>query len=171
MIKTPIQEIIRNYDREDPWGYKTNPADIERKRIILDVLNQYGPFETALDIGCGEGWITTDIPAKKIYGYELAPQAVERWPSNIEDYGQHKLRNKVELVLITGCLYANYKWENIVGLANIVATKYIVTSNIADRECPEAVDFIKGELIEVYHYLYHRSTDEQFTQRLRVYKK
>lgn len=169
MKRMTREELEAVYDKVDPWGYQTNLADIERKRIILEVLNQYGPFEKALDIGCGEGWITKDIPAQVIYGMEASVQASERWDPKIKwwkgDVGDF------DLVLLTGALYENYNWELFVNYMNEKSRKYVVTCNIADREFWKATESIKGELIQVLHFPYHRSDEEQFTQRLRVYKK
>ena len=54
------QELEDWYKKNDPWSYKTTNDDIIRKEKILSLLENYN---TALDIGCGEGFITTDLPA------------------------------------------------------------------------------------------------------------
>lgn len=172
MNKTSLEDLERNYDRPDPWGYKNNTADIERKRIILDRIAKLGPLESALDIGCGEGWITTDIPAKKIYGYEVSKQAWERKPKNVLPWNRDGEPNsRFDLVMATGVMYENYDWRGIVSLMNRHAFKYILTSNIADRELPDAIEWISGELIHLEEFPYHRFPHEQFTQRLRIYRR
>lgn len=170
-IKMTIEELEAVYNKADPWNYKTHPADAFRKEKILKMLNHFGPYEKALDIACGEGWITQDIPAKEIFGYEVSRQAILRWPKHIKHFGDCQLEERFDLVLITGALYENYQYEKLIEIANHVATKYIVTCNIADREYKEAIDNIKGDLIYFKHFPYHRSETEQFTQRLRVYRK
>lgn len=167
-MMTPI-ELEQVYDKPDPWGYQTNIADVKRKRIILDILRLYGPFERALDIACGEGWITKDIPARMIYGMEASKQAMERWDNKIIPW--QRLVNEFDLVMITGALYENYDWQSFIDQINEVSTKYILTCNIADREFPKAIEGIQGELIQLNHFPYFRSEQEQFTQRLRVYKR
>lgn len=163
------EELEQVYDKADPWSYQTNPADIERKKIILDIVNSYGPFERALDLGCGEGWITQDIQAKEIYGMEFSKQAISRWPKNIKKWNGDI--GDFDLVLATGVLYENYDWWAFVNYMNEKGRKYIVTSNISNREFWKATESIQGELIQVQHFPYIRSEQEQFTQRLRVYKK
>ena len=56
------QELEDWYSVEDPWHYKTTDDDLYRKNTILSILDNY---ETALDIGCGEGFVTTHLPATK----------------------------------------------------------------------------------------------------------
>lgn len=174
-MKTSYEDLERNYDNPDPWGYKTNPADIERKRIILEVLNEFGPFERALDIGCGEGWISTDIPAKEIYGYEASEQATARFPSNVIDISNFPAtvlkKPSFDLVMVTGALYRNYEWEKIVNIVNAVGTKYILTSHILSREHSTAITMIDGRFVHSMTFPYIRSETEKFQQRLRVWKR
>lgn len=168
-MKRTREELEREYDKVDPWGYQTNPADIERKRIILEVLNQYGPFEIALDLACGEGWITKDIPSQVILGTEASIQAMQRWDPKIRKWNGYI--GDLDLVMVTGALYENYDWESFVNYMNEKSKKYILTCNIADREFAPAVAAIQGKLIKIREFPYHRSPEEQFTQRLRVYKR
>ena len=79
-------EIENWYKKEDPWGYKTNPNDLARKsEIIHSLLSLNIKFNRALDIGCGEGWITKDLPAKEIDGIEISNNAtnIDRFPNNV----------------------------------------------------------------------------------------
>lgn len=179
MMKTSAEDLERTYDNPDPWGYQTNPADIERKNKILYNVNLLRlaefpkkalKFEKALDIGCGEGWITKDLPAEKIYGFEVSSQARERWPSNINKFIDWPER-RFDLVLATGILYENYSWQLFTNIINSHATKYIVTCNIAGREHWPAIEQIEGKLLYLEEFPYHRGPDEMFTQRLRIYKR
>ena len=176
------EELERVYDKPDPWGYQTNPADIERKYLIIQRLEQIakckdhgfkdGLFEKALDIACGEGWITQDIPAKEIYGFEASEQARSRWPSNIKHLHWIFGDDKYDLVLMTGCLYQNYSWLDMVGLASLVASKYVVTCNIAEREHFDAIRHLTLNFKEIHmeEFSYDRG-DEKFTQRLRIFRR
>lgn len=172
-MKTTKDELERTYDVVDPWGYQTHPADIERKQIILDTAERYGPFAAALDVACGEGWITKDIQAREIWGHEFSRKARERWPSCIKQY--HPLvgypQGTFDLVMITGALYENYDWESFVEIINRVGSGIVITCNIATREFWKATEAIEGQLVEVKHFDYHRSPEEMFTQRLRVYRR
>lgn len=165
-----LDELESNYNTTDPWGYQTNPADHERKQIIIDNVAILC-VNSALDIGCGEGWITKDLPVKEIYGYEVSKQARSRWAPNIK---QWELSEKVDLTLLTGVLYENYFWHAMVTRAVMSSRKYILTSCIADREYPPAISFIQTnhfKQIEQIEFPYYRSDTEQFTQRLRIFER
>ena len=43
------------------WAYKTTADDAFRKEKIINVLKEFGPFNRALDIGAGEGYVTESI--------------------------------------------------------------------------------------------------------------
>ena len=94
------------YDKKDPWGYKTNPDDKYRKEVILDACG--GTWNTALDIGAGEGWLTKDIKAKKLYGLEISDTAANRFPKKVERVDVPE--GKYELVLCAGMLYKQYNY-------------------------------------------------------------
>lgn len=162
------EELEQVYNNPDPWGYQTNPADAVRKETIIKILNEYGPFEKALDIACGEAWITKDIIANEIYGIEVSEQAKSRWPDRVKK--NVYLGDTFDLVLVTGALYENYDWQWIVETIEIFASKYIVTSHIADREYRPAIERIPGKQINMALFPYLRSDTEQFTQILRVFK-
>lgn len=105
------EAIEKHYATPDPWGYKTNPSDLYRKQFILHICQKYGPFESALDIGAGEGWITSDLPAKKIDAIELSDAAASRFPRNVLRID--KPMQTYDLVLTTGVYYAHYDLEFI----------------------------------------------------------
>jgi len=73
----PLWLIDKFYQKSDPWNYQTTPDDRERKAKILAALANH-KFNRALDIGCGEGWITQDLPAAAIMGIDVASAAVRR---------------------------------------------------------------------------------------------
>ncbi len=178
MVDTPkisTEELERNYDRVDPWGYQRDPADRDRKARILaciDGIRDLGQtFERALDIACGEAWITKDLPAKEIWGCEISGQARSRWPANIKSHPlvEYAPGLNFDLVLITGALYRHYDWRLFVNLANEVATKFIVTCNIDEWEVDEARELLKGEVIWLERFPYQRP-EKDYVQRLTVYK-
>ena len=108
------------YSDSDPWGYNTNPQDTIRKARILSVIPQL-PYENVLDIGCGNGFLTNDLPGKRITGLEISEKAVE-WarktaPAHV-DYRSGSLFDlpdldlpSMDLVVITGVLYPQYIGE------------------------------------------------------------
>jgi hypothetical protein len=69
-------ELDEWYATPDPWGFQSNPADADRKARILAAIKRPGPrYKRALDIGCGEGWISKDLPAALIHGLEWSEKA------------------------------------------------------------------------------------------------
>lgn len=120
------------YQTPDPWGYTTNPEDAKRKKKILAALKAYAPFTNALDIGCGEGFITADLPAKTIYGIEESDTAASRLPKKVKRIFQPK--GKYDLIVCTGVLYDQYDATSIIRLVEEHAKRIVLTCNIADWE-------------------------------------
>lgn len=79
-MKMTPQELEAVYDKPDPWGYQTNPADIERKRFILDVVNRYGPYVNAQEILDSLGKLPDTEIAKKanVSKYAIAGERKRR---------------------------------------------------------------------------------------------
>lgn len=111
------QELDDFYNTADPWGYYDNPHDKTRKARILAALPVH-EYTTALDIGCGNGFITNSLPARSIIGLEFSEKAVawanEHAPSNIK-YINGSLFDlpdlnlpPMDLIVITGVLYPQY---------------------------------------------------------------
>jgi len=111
------KELDDFYLTTDPWGYYNNPHDITRKARILSALPQRR-YETALDIGSGNGFITNSLPATQIIGLEYSEKAVT-WANqnaapNVK-YMQGSLFDlpdlslpPMDLIVITGVLYSQY---------------------------------------------------------------
>lgn len=149
------------YRNRDPWAYETTPDDAKRKSYILHILELFGPFSKALDIGAGEGWITKDLPALVKHGYELSDVAAARFPPTV----RRELDGKYDLVTATGVLYAQYAWESLVKLINEHATGLVLTCNIKSWEIPSAIHCIHGTQILDMEFPYR-----EFTQKLRVFQ-
>lgn len=130
-------DLERWYNSPDPWGYVHNPHDIERKNKILKLLEEHAPFDRALDVGAGEGWITKDLPAKKIYGYEISDTAASRFPENIRRYKYRDTdETEFDLVLCTGCFYRQYDYEQLHEMVLDHAKGIILTCHIKSWEIP-----------------------------------
>ncbi len=181
-MKQSHAEIIAGYEREDPWGYKTSAADLERKKKIIDVCRMQLPpgkkFKRALDVACGEAWISADLPAEKIYGWELSPEATRRFPANvipvtITPAGSSGHREH-DLVVCTGALYGHYDWKELARVVCAFSSKVIVTCAIAEWECVPAIEYIKKhigkkrELKSVEYFPYARP-EASYTQVIRVF--
>jgi len=119
------------YSKVDPWGYKTNVDDKKRKDFILDILNNE-VFSKALDIGCGEGWITKDLPAEKIFGYDVSSVAMSRLPRNVTPL--ENISGKFDLIIATGVLYKQYDYRWMLGKIKECASGIVLTCNIKSWE-------------------------------------
>jgi hypothetical protein len=175
------EEIEKHYEIPDPWGYQTNPDDIERKERIIEVIKKFDPYPFfALDVGCGEGWITKDIPATIKYGYEMSDNAISRLPKNVipfildettDEISEYKLGyhiqtlNGFDLVIATGILYGHYNYRHFINIINKYAGNLIVTCNIKNWEVKE-IDQIQATQIYEEEFPYR-----EYVQKLRVFKK
>lgn len=127
------EELEQWYEKEDPWGYKTNPDDLNRKSRILRVLNK-NVYNKALDVGMGEGWVTCELPAKEIYGIELSDEACKRLPSNITRI--NKPEGIYDLVVATGVLYSQYDNKQMIEWIENYSSKHILIAGIKDWLIP-----------------------------------
>ncbi len=150
-----------DYDVPDPWGYKTNPYDQLRKNKIIEIAKRYGIFERALDIGCGEGWITAELPAKEIFGIEQSEKAKSRLPENVKAIDKPK--GVYDLIVATGVMYDHYAAKEILKMVERHAAGIFITCNILEWE----IDFKIKHMRKLYSekFLYR-----EFTQHLRVYE-
>jgi hypothetical protein len=160
------------YERPDPWGYQTDQADAVRKDIILDTIYKYGRFRRALDVACGEAWITQELPAEEIWGYEISDNAASRFPSIVNRLSSLFEFNPsaFDLVLCTGALYGHYHWQALIDIINYSASQCIVTCNIADWEIPELRQAINAKQVQSFNFIYPRP-EANYTQILRVFQK
>ena len=125
------EELENWYAIPDPWMYLQTEDDIKRKNIILDLLNKY---KRALDIGCGEGFITTDLPAIDIHGIEISDNAAHRLPWNVKRV--HQPEGVYDLVMTTGTLYQQYNHAQIAGWIRRAASRHVLIAGIKDWLVP-----------------------------------
>lgn len=151
-------EINAWYVTKDPWKYATTPDDLLRKKKILGAIP--GKYYRALDIGAGEGWITKDLPAEYIYGYEISENATHRFPANVrlctEPIGMY------DLILATGVMYPQYDYKKFVEIIKDHANGIVILCNIKEWEVPEVAS--------IGTPLYSKEFDyREYKQVLRVY--
>ncbi len=167
------KEIDASYVNPDPWGYQSNPDDKFRKNMIIAACKMHAPqggFSAAFDIGCGEGWITRDLPADKIYGYEISKNAKTRFPKNVieEDVPQ----GLYDLMVATGVMYSHYDYKLFLHFFKQYASEIIVTCNIKAWEVDEMksatywAETLGVEQIHTEEFPYR-----EFIQKLRVFRK
>lgn len=161
------EDIEKEAEIPDHWGYRDNPEDMRRKSFIVGVARMFEPFNSALDIGCHEGFITKDLPARELYGYEISDNSAARLPKNVSRLNENEITNSYgfDLVVATGVLYDHYFWENIVYLINSAMPKIVITSNIKDWENPLAPRKINGKEIFTAEFPYR-----EYIQKLRVFQ-
>lgn len=165
------KEIEEHYKRPDPWDYKTNPDDYNRKQKVISTAKFYAPkahFYRALDIGAGEGWITHALPADEIDGYELSESARSRFPDNVNPIV--KPEGTYDLVTATGVMYGHYDYEHFIDLIVKHASDIVITCNISTWEVNEfkhernhANIGLKQVYMEYFKY-------REFIQALRVFR-
>jgi SAM-dependent methyltransferase len=116
------RELDRFYQSPDPWDYQSTPDDTKR-RERLSALLPARPFAKALDIGCGNGFVTATLPAASVLGVDLSPEAI-KWATaralelKQQDRVQFLARSlfalnpvdlgTFDLIVITGVLYPQY---------------------------------------------------------------
>jgi len=128
------QELEDWYEKPDQWGYFSNPEDEKRRTLLLSMLDCGYYYERALDVGCGEGFITKEIPAYTIHGLDLSKNALSRLPRNVTPVdapiGQY------DLVVSTGTLYAQYDHKAIYETIMAAAADHILISGIGEWLIP-----------------------------------
>jgi 2-polyprenyl-3-methyl-5-hydroxy-6-metoxy-1,4-benzoquinol methylase len=109
------------YEKPDPWGYETNPADLNRRAMLLSVIPQK-PYARVLDIGCGNGFVTNRLPGDSIIGIDQSENAIayarSRKAPHIEflqksffELQEANWSRRFDLIVITGVLYPQYIGE------------------------------------------------------------
>ena len=155
------QELETWYQKEDPWEYKKNEDDKIRLKQILFTLG-WGPrvYSRALDVGCGEGFVTSHIPAFEIHGLDLSLTAMSRLPGNVK--AVTKPEGKYDLVISTGTLYKQYDHESIYKTIMEAASGYILIAGIEDW----LVKYDFGK--EIYHCA--TKYRHEYTQKITLYE-
>lgn len=120
MNKCSIQsanELDAWHHSDDPWNYESTPDDRLRKSILLSELPQRN-YRNVLDIGCGQGFLTRDLPGVSVTGIDISNEAIHKakglqsdrlsfQQASLFDF-PGKLDGPFDLVVITGVLYPQY---------------------------------------------------------------
>lgn len=141
-------ELEEWYSQPDPWEYETNPDDSIRKEYVLAALEPHW-YQRALDVGCGEGWITKDLPARVIHGLELSDTARERIPEPV--IAIETPTYKYDLIILTGVLYEQYDYRSMMKMVKDYSRRgtTVLTCHIKDWE--QELPF-KAEYVEEFPY-------------------
>ena len=149
------EELEQWYAQPDPWAYTTTEDDKIRRRKILSMLFMY---DRALDIGAGEGFVTTKIPADEIHAIELSDHAASRLPSNVKRVREPQ--GKYDLVATMGTLYSQYDHKQIVDWIEQSACKHVLVAGIKDWLLP----YTFGKVLMEKEFEYR-----QYTQKVTIY--
>jgi len=119
------EELEQFHTTADPWGYEDNEHDKRRKAMLLSEIPRR-TYRAVIDIGCGQGFVTRDLPGDRVLGIDIAEQAVrhaQRHTTPRLAFVQGSLFDlpKVlrregrsegnDLIVITGVLYPQYIGE------------------------------------------------------------
>ncbi|MEN9518676.1 MAG: Ubiquinone biosynthesis O-methyltransferase [Cyanobacteriota bacterium] len=178
----PLEELEQIYQKKNLWLYEPNPDDVRRKAILLSELPSLS-YQTVLNIGCGYGFITRDLPGNSILGVDVSANAISQaniWlqespvrnkqiqflQSSIFDL-QNCLGSTYDLIVITGVLYPHYIGESKTLIYQII-DRFLKEDGIL-LNC-HINDWLTARfpylLLESYFFSYG-----EYTQRLEVYVK
>ena len=174
----PFDEIEASYKTPDPWGFRSNPADRDRKGRIVDACLAAAQnsgiqcFRRALEIGAGEGFIAECLPALEVHGLEVSKTARSRMPANVTPRDRISLEERFDLVVIPGVLYGHYHVEDFFEIVRRNASRIVVTCNIEAWEDKRMED---PEFLLLSLGLIERRKEtfsyREYIQRLRVLEK
>jgi 2-polyprenyl-3-methyl-5-hydroxy-6-metoxy-1,4-benzoquinol methylase len=172
----PLDELEKWHSSDDPWGYETHPEDIKRKDILLSELPQK-KYNNVLDIGCGHGFVTRDLPGKRVVGVDISHEAIKQaktyetdritfLQSSLFDLNRN-LREQFDLIVITGVLYPQYV-ANAHNLVYHIIDKLLMDSGILVSVHIDAWYKARFPYLQLNDYYYDY---REYTHRLEVYVK
>ena len=112
-----LTELEKWHRKDDPWEYEKCPDDAKRKSVLLSEIPQRH-FSNVLDIGCGQGFVTRDLPGDRVTGVDVSQEAIRKAKS-FETERLHFLHSSLfdlprnlsgtyDLIIICGVLYPQY---------------------------------------------------------------
>lgn len=112
-----LDDLNNFHKKKDPWDYQSNPEDLNRLEVLLSEIPDR-KYVNVLDIGCGQGFVTSRLPGENIYGVDISEEAIKQAikasseklnfvQSSIFDLNKN-FQNKFDLIVITGVLYPQY---------------------------------------------------------------
>ncbi|MBX9256741.1 class I SAM-dependent methyltransferase [Desmonostoc muscorum CCALA 125] len=175
MLQSP-KDLEAFYQQNDPWQYEITPDDKKRKETILSEIPNKN-YRHVLDIGCGHGFITRDLPGENVLGVDISSNAIRQakahetsrvnfLQSSIFEIPE-QTQQKFELVIITGVLYSQYI-GNSYNLIYLLINQLIVDDGILI--CCHIDEWYKARfpylMLDYYLFGYR-----EYTQRLEIYIK
>ncbi|MFZ1721700.1 MAG: class I SAM-dependent methyltransferase [Microgenomates group bacterium] len=173
------EELESWYQKDDPWDYEDSFDDIKRRDILLAELPKR-PYKNVLDIGCGHGFVTRELPGEKVIGLDMSERAVRH--ANLDAKNNPKLsyvagdlykitelfqRKTFDLIIITGVLYPQY-------IGNSKNLIYHLIDTCLDKSgilmCVHISDWYKSRFpyIQLEKYIYDYRT---YSHIMEIYQK
>ena len=130
----PKDELEDFYTVPDPWDYEQTQDDRDRLARVVAAIPRR-TYARTLDIGCGNGFVTENLPGDELVGVDISARAVEharsrfraRWPERVARFEARSLFDLrsteigvFDLVVVTGVLYPQY-----VGRGHAVVTEVL----------------------------------------------
>ena len=128
-------------------------------------------FARTLDIGCGEGWLTKDLPGKEVIGVDISEKAIGRARQNEKkvkyyylDVNKQLPPGKFDLILVTGVFYKHYiKKKTLLKILDLLKSGgYLLTCHIKEWS------FFDIPFEKIYE---EEFTYRQYIEKLVVYQK
>lgn len=110
---------VENYDKPDPFSYRLSSDDWLRRGIVRDILSPEGcvVYQRALDLGAGEGFVTENLPAAAIWGYDVSEKAMSRFPAgSVLRFDPVIHAKPFDLICAMGVLYPFYETQNLLDM-------------------------------------------------------
>ena len=111
------QELDAWHEKQDPWNYESTPDDQIRKSMLLNELPAR-QYDRVLDIGCGQGYVTRDLPGRSVMGVDISGEAIDKAQAVANERVSFlraslfelpkKVSGPFDLIVITGVLYPQY---------------------------------------------------------------
>lgn len=101
---------VENYTTPDPFGYRASSDDWLRRALVRAVLSPENTttYQRALDLGAGEGFVSENLPAASVWGYDVNPTAMGRFPPNVLKFDPVLHAEKFDLICAMGVIYPFY---------------------------------------------------------------
>jgi 2-polyprenyl-3-methyl-5-hydroxy-6-metoxy-1,4-benzoquinol methylase len=136
MIQTK-KDLDEWHSDADPWKYEDTADDDKRKEVLLSEI-PIRKYKCVLDIGCGQGFITRELPGEKVIGIDISSAAItkaKKYESDRINFVQGSLfelhkkfdHNCFDLIIITGVLYEQY-----IGNASILI--YLIIDKLLKKD-------------------------------------
>jgi len=175
MSMQSIEELDQWHASDDPWQYESTPDDLRRKAILLSEIPQR-TYGHTLDIGCGQGFVTRDLPGNTVTGIDISGQAIthaQRYSSSTLQFQQASIfdlascAERYDLIVMTGVLYPQYIGNSLTLIYRIV-DRLLTNNGILVSVHIDAWYKARFPLLMLKQHFYDY---REYTHRLEVYSK